>query len=438
MNILIFNTHNPHREAGAVSLELFNNLKRRGHNVRLLVNSFDAAYNEGIISVETKTLFKTKIFFEKLKWHFNKIKQTLKVKNIKKSDPDYCFFQLNEARSFYNTGNLLKKAEIKPDAIIVLYAKGFINTKNLFELNRMTNAPIFWLMYDMAPFTGACHYAWDCKGYKDSCGSCPGIFSDDPFDITHKNLLYKKNYLNKTNIQIIAASEWQYRQVRESSLFKDRIIHKILLSIDLSVFKPLDKTDIRSRIGITLNMKVIFFGAVVLTQKRKGMAYLLESLRLLKMKTEEPESKLKNNILLLIAGNGIDEIVELLPFPYHYLGKTDNTYGIASAYQSADVFLCPSIEDSGPMMINQSLMCGTPVVCFEMGVALDLVKTGRTGYSARLKDCDDMCQGLYNVLSLNSDEFMKISENCREIALEKCSPETQIAKIEKIIRDSQL
>jgi len=96
-------------------------------------------------------------------------------------------------------------------------------------------------MYDMAPFTGGCHYAWDCKRYQNNCGSCPGLYSSDPFDITYENLIFKKKYISKTNIQIIAASEWQYRQAKNSSLFSNKPVHKILLSIDPSVFKPVNK-----------------------------------------------------------------------------------------------------------------------------------------------------------------------------------------------------
>lgn len=436
MDIILFNTHNPYHEAGAVSLDLFNQLIKRGHNVKLLVNSYDSDYDEGIISIETKSLFRKKIFKEKLDWRINKIKGALKIQNKKITDPDYCFFQLDEKKSIYSADSLLKKAGIKPEIIILLYTKGFINARNIFELNQKTDAPVFWLMYDMAPFTGGCHYAWDCKGYHNSCGSCPGLYSNDPSDITNKNLLYKKSYLDKTNIQIIAASEWQYRQVMGSTLFRNRTIHKILLSIDPSVFMPSDKKAVRLKLGINATKKIIFFGAVVLSQKRKGMYYLLESLKLLKKKTESSDSILKDNILLLIAGNRIDDIVDSLPFEYHYLGKTNNTDGIASAYQAADVFLCPSIEDSGPMMINQSLMCGTPVVSFEMGVAIDLVEACNTGYAAKLKDSYDMAQGLYNILSLDAEGYEKISENCRELALKMCSPQVQIAKIESIIKSA--
>lgn len=77
-----------------------------------------------------------------------------------------------------------------------------MNTKNIFELYRNTNARVFWLMYDMAPFTGGCHYAWDCNGYRERCGRCPGLYSDDPEDISNKNLLFKRSTLERPELRL--------------------------------------------------------------------------------------------------------------------------------------------------------------------------------------------------------------------------------------------
>ena len=280
-------------------------------------------------------------------------------------------------------------------------------------------------MYDMAPLTGGCHYAWDCKGYQNNCGNCPGLFSSDPYDITFKNFLYRRNYIDRTDIQIVTGSEWQYRQTKESTLFKNRTIYKILTAVNKDIFKPLVKEDIRKRNVIQYDKKVIFFGAVELDNKRKGMKYLLEAFKILK-DLLIMDSEFKNKIFLLIAGNEFDKIKDYLPFEYHSMGMLDNTYGIASAYQAADIFVCPSIEDSGPTMINQSIMCGTPVVCFEMGVALDLVFNGKTGYSAKLKDSKDLAQGMYNILSLPASEYEIMQNNCRQLALDLFQPAVNI------------
>lgn len=437
MNILIFNTTNPLKDSGIVALDLFNQLKKNGHEVKLLVNCFDKNYPEGIISLESYLSTRWKILLEKLEWRLNKLIRVLKLREPKKSDNNYYFFQLKEQKLLYKTKTLLKKAKVKPEVIIILFAKKFINVKNIYELYKETHAKVFWLMFDMAPFTGGCHYAWDCEGYKNSCGNCPGLYSSDPFDITHENLIYKKKFLDQTNIQVLAGSEWQYRQAKMSILFSNKLIHKMLLSIDSSIFKPVSKEKLRMEMKIQTNKKIIFFGAVGLSDTRKGMYYLIESLNKLKEILKSTNSDLGNNILLLVAGKGFDALVDLLPFESKYLGYLNNNYGIASAYQVADIFLCPSIEDSGPMMINQSIMSGTPVVSFEMGVAIDLIINGETGYRARIKDSIDMAQGIFNILNLNSDDYNRLSMRCRELAMKLCSPEIRMEIIENLIRKEE-
>jgi glycosyltransferase involved in cell wall biosynthesis len=424
MNIVIINNNNPFKASGLVGYDFYRQFKERGYNVRLLANCYDKNYPPDIISLETPFII------EKNKLR-RRIEKRLPFRKKISTNPDFHFHELKEMKKFYTTSRILKKAQIKPDIILILFAKDFINSRNIYELYAKTRAKILWLMYDMAPFTGGCHYAWDCTRYQKECGCCPGLYSSDEFDMSYKNLLFKKQYISKTEIEIISASEWQHRQARSSSLFAGKNIHKILLSVDHEIFKPVNKHEIRIKLGLPPDKKIIFFGSVYMGHRRKGMKYLLDSLKILKEKSAG--TCLENNLMLLIAGRQIESITDLLPFPFHYMGFVDNTYGIASAYQAADIFLCPSLEDSGPSMINQSLMCGTPVVSFEMGVSLDLVINGSTGYLAKLGDCCDLAQGLINVLSLDVFTGEKYSANCRKLALQLCAPDVQMREIEKVI-----
>ena len=418
MDILILYTNNPIHATGIIAFDLFRELQKRGHHVKLLVNQYDPAYPEGIVSMETYYLFwKKKIL--------NKIKRRFGLNKGKITDPKYHFHDLNEQKVYYRTSAILKKANFKPEAIIVLFSKDFINAKNIYELHQKTSAPVYLVMYDMAPLTGGCHYAWECKRYQNNCGNCPGLFSSDPLDITFENLQYKKKYLARTDIRIVIGSEWQYRQVKESALFKNNTVHKTLAAFNKDIFKPVSKEFIRKKMGIPHERKVIFFGAYRLFDERKGMEYLFDAFRKLKdLISTNPA--LDNNVLLLVAGNGFDKIKGNLPFSYFNMGMLDSPYGIASAYQAADIFVCPSLEDSGPSMINQSIMCGTPVVSFEMGVALDLVFNGKTGYRAKLKDSKDLAQGMYNILTMPVEEYEIVQNNCRKLALDLFEPTVNI------------
>lgn len=429
----MFNTYNPTKASGIVTLDLFNNFQKRGHKVKLLVNRYDLAYPEDIVSLENYYGFLKRTMLYKFQWRYDKLRSKVKSGRKDKTDPDYRFFQLNEKKQIYKTERLIRAIDFKPDVIIVLFVNKFINARNIFELHKRTNAPVFWLMYDMAPFTGGCHYAWDCTGYQNQCGNCPGLYSADPYDFSYENILFKKDYMGMTAIEILAASEWQLKQVRNSSLFKKNTVHKVLLSVNPDIFKPADKKSVRLKLNIPRNKKIIFFGSVGLAEKRKGMYYLIESLKLLKQKTDNSGVRLTDEIVLLIAGRDFEQVVDSLSFEYHYLGMVNNTYGIASAYQAADIYVCPSIEDSGPMMINQAIMCGTPVVSFGMGVSLDLVVTGKTGYRAKLKDFNDMADGILDILKLDEAKYKIMSDNCRELALNICSPDIQVEKIENIL-----
>ena len=53
MNILIINSNSPFQASGLVGYDFYHEFRNRGHNVRMLVNTFDSRYPEDIISMET-------------------------------------------------------------------------------------------------------------------------------------------------------------------------------------------------------------------------------------------------------------------------------------------------------------------------------------------------------------------------------------------------
>jgi glycosyltransferase involved in cell wall biosynthesis len=107
---------------------------------------------------------------------------------------------------------------------------------------------------------------------------------------------------------------------------------------------------------------------------------------------------------------------------------------LPQAYAAADVFACPSVEDSGPMMINEAMMSGTPVVAFRMGVAEDLIEDSAGGIIASLGDARDFAAGLQSVLLWDTPQRAVASAHCREVALAKCSPERQAQRFVEIAR----
>jgi len=414
MNILIISTQNPFKTSGIVAFNLYNGLKDEKNNVKVLIKDYAEFESADFVSMETAFDVKKK----KWKDRFERALRRFGIVNrLDSTHPDYHIQDFDQTVQYYSTKKILKKISFKPDVILYLFQQNFLTAKNLYELNKLTDAKIFWYLMDKAPLTGACHYSWDCNGYISGCGKCPALYSNKSKDQSSINFRYKNKYLSKTNIEIIAATELQMKQTSVSGLYSNKPIHKILLSIDPEVFSFVPKNIAKGKFNISSDKKVIFFGGTSITDSRKGMKYLIESLMILKENFNLPF----DNILLIIAGNS-NILFDSLPFEMRHLGFLANNEQLASAYQAADIFVCPSIEDAGPMMINQSIMTGTPVVSFEMGVAQDLVISGKTGYRANLRDSFDLAKGINSILELDHVAYQEMCLNCRELGLKLYHP----------------
>ena len=93
------------------------------------------------------------------------------------------------------------------------------------------------------------------------------------------------------------------------------------------------------------------------------------------------------------------------------------------AYQATDIYVGTSLEDAGPMMVSDSLACGTPVVGFKTGFFDDeeIVIDGVSGYGVEMKDVNMLAERIKDIICLSVEEYRVISENCRKIAINKLS-----------------
>ena len=405
MKILNLSTFD-HGGAGKAALRLNDNLRLRDVDSRMLVlakkteNPFVFQYPQStihrILNLFIKSIYKIKTDND---YQYNHQVSTLKKEKL-------C---IGELKSF------------KPDIIIINYISQFFSIDDLHKMHQIFKAPFVRYLMDMAPLTGGCHYAWECDGYKYSCGNCPALKSKYKRDLSYKNLK-KAKYLSKTcNVSFIAASETLSMQAKKATITTNQNIEKILLGINPEIFKPVKSNKIKQKYEISDDAKVLFIGSQKMSLKRKGMSYLIEALDILKNSEDFNSEK----IVITTAGSNSDYDWIKDNFKSIHLGNIQQEEKLAAAYQSADLFLCPSIEDSGPMMINESIMCGTPVVAFDMGVAPDLVINGKTGYRAALKDSIDFSYGIKSIINLGTEKREELSVNCRNIGIRKCHPSKQ-------------
>lgn len=314
----------------------------------------------------------------------------------------YAPYNLYERFLCYSAKRILRQLPQKPDIIFIKWASDFSNARFVAELRKHTKAKIVISLIDQAPLTGGCHYPNDCKQYRIGCIDCPMSSSTYFKHCIQKNFQYKKHYL-PNNLLVWVASTGDEEIVKNSLLYKNQKVIKNLLTIDSDLFIPSSNIAAKSLWGIHPDKKVILSGSSHINEPRKGIWYLVEALKKIK----------NNNFVLLLVGKDRPAGIECDVVHTGYLTQEK----LVSAYQAADVFVCPSIADSGPLMINQAIMVGTPVVSFPIGVSKDLVHNGETGYLAMLGNSDDLAKGVDTILGLSEEKYQELSSNCRNFAV---------------------
>lgn len=317
----------------------------------------------------------------------------------------------------------LKKHLRGVQVINLHWVANFVTSRLIKEMAQMTGAPVVWTLMDVAPLTGGCHYFGDCSGYTERCGNCPQLRCGFSYDMSWLSLSRKIRNLREVPITIVAPTQWVADRVRRSPLFgKNRVVN-IPLGVDSEVFRPVESSMARDILKLPKDKKLVFFGAANMTEKRKGFKYLLEALSHLDGWLQGGSGLSSREVELVVAGKGNAADLNEVPFKCHHMGLLRGDRELALAYQASDVFVCPSIDDAGPMMVNESLMCGTPVVAFDSGVAHDFVKNMKTGYLVPLKDGEGMAKGIAAILESSNPEGIR--KECREVAMREFSLEIQ-------------
>jgi glycosyltransferase involved in cell wall biosynthesis len=221
---------------------------------------------------------------------------------------------------------------------------------------------------------------------------------------------------NHSKLVVVAPSSWLAESARQGLFCNHRVDH-IPYGIDTAVFVPQDQGYCRAQLGVPQDKRVLMFGAASLKDSRKGGDLLQAALKQL------PQA-LKSEVVLLVLGKGGEAIAQSLNIETVNLGYVTDEARKAIAYGAADLFLMPTRADNLPLMLQESLACGTPMVSFRVGGVPDLVRPSITGYLAEPENAEDFAHGISQFLQ-DVDTRQRLGENCRAIALAEYRLELQ-------------
>ena len=303
-----------------------------------------------------------------------------------------------------------------------------MNAKNIYELSTATGAPVVWRFNDLNAFTGGCHYSNGCTNYFTGCGNCPALPVPSPRDRSWKNVQQKLKWLGKTNLCFVSSTTEIDEQLNSSKVAKVCKTRMIMLACDTKYFTPSDKDKAALDLQLPAGRKIIFFGANDLNDPRKGFKELLRSLKLLKSMLSD---ELRQKILLVFASKSATMEVEW-PFDHIQLPFLDGEQQLAKAYQAASVFVSPSVEDAGPMMLLESMLCATPVIAFAIGLAKDAVINNVTGFIVPPLDVNKFADSMRTIIQMSEQQYDLLAHRCYTRASELFSKQREIKEYEQL------
>jgi glycosyltransferase involved in cell wall biosynthesis len=101
-------------------------------------------------------------------------------------------------------------------------------------------------------------------------------------------------------------------------------------------------------------------------------------------------------------------------FPFH-LAYVQDEHRKALAYNAADILVHPAPVDNLPIVVMESIACGTPVVAFPIGGLPDLVRPGQTGWIADVVSAQALASGIQKAVN-DLDRGTDLRPTCRRIA----------------------
>ncbi len=149
--------------------------------------------------------------------------------------------------------------------------------------------------------------------------------------------------------------------------------------VDLEHYRPLERS---SRRTDAAPLELLFVGRI---NQRKGLTYLLDALRLLNTA----------QLRLTICGRVVDDLSLFKPFEAQVqIRPSVSAEELVRAYQSADLFVFPSVAEGFGQVLLESLASGLPILSTTHTAAPDLIDESVQGFVVEPRRADLLAERL--------------------------------------------
>ena len=399
MRVLIVNTSERTGGAAVAARRLTDALNNHGVKARMLVR-------------DKQSDQPTVVPLKKSPWlHWNFLWERLVV---------FCHLHFKRKHLFEidiaNTGSdITRLPEFREADVVHLHwvNQGMLSLSSIRKILR-SGKPVVWTMHDIWPATAICHLTLGCRSFCSTCRHCrllPGGGGNN--DLAAKVWRRKQRMLEGENVTFVACSRWLESEAKRSALLQGQKITSIPNPIDTRIYRPGDRTEARRNLGLPETGRLLLFVSQRVTNRNKGISYLVEACRLLAQ--QYPEMAADTGVVIL--GGHAEEVSDDLPFKTYPLGYVSDEQRIVQVYRAVNVFVLPSLSENLPNTIMEAMACGVPCVGFKVGGIPEEIDHQRNGYVAELRSAEDLARGIRWTLfeadaeSLSHQAVSKVAQN---------------------------
>lgn len=314
-------------------------------------------------------------------------------------DDKYLFFGILD-RHFECADRLWLEALNDKDVIFIYWISNFTTLSQLARvLKKFPEKKIYVVNFDMANYTGGCHYSFGCDSYKRGCDDCPAAFSTSLRELVRQNHLEKTIAISSLGAESLSFTNFVKKQAQDAGV-NFLVNHLFALPVTASDFFPTANT----------HNYTIFVGAYAPNDKRKGFDLLCRVLLALSRGRGHAQENYDRKIKLLFpSGTDLPEFI-VQDYDIEFYPFATNNSELNKVYNRASLFLNTTLDDSGPVMVLQAMLAGLPMVSHRIGYAADLVVENENGILVEYLDITGYVAAITEVL-----EHWNVSREKREM-----------------------
>lgn len=233
--------------------------------------------------------------------------------------------------------------------------------------------PTILTLHDAWLLSGHCAHAMGCDRWMTGCGNCPDLSTYPAIrrDATAYNHERKAGIFAKSRFHVATPCRWLMERVHRSILAPAIIDARVIPNgVDLSLFRPGDKSAARAKLGLPQAADILLFAAYgVKRNPFKDYATLQEAAARLSAsrRSRRGSDSAMPPPLILVALGESGQPQQLPGAEIRFVDHISDPHIVAEYHRAADIYVHAARADTFPTAILEALACGTPVVATAIG-----------------------------------------------------------------------